>query len=105
MTAFVVPQEIGVPGLLKAVQAKGLRLPEDLSVIGLFNNSMSELVTPPLSTISFPAHDMGYQAARILIGHMTGELAGPQQVLLRPELIIRRTTGPARMANPARVKG
>lgn len=105
MTAIVVPQEIGVPGLLKAVQAKGLRLPDDLSIIGLFNDSMSELVTPPLSTISFPAHDMGYQAARILIGHMTGELAGPQQVLLRPELNIRRSTGPARMVDPARVKG
>jgi DNA-binding LacI/PurR family transcriptional regulator len=104
MTAIVVPQEIGVPGLLKAVQTKGLRLPEDLSIIGLFNNSMSELVTPPLSTISFPAHDMGYQAARILIGHMTGELKEPQQVLLRPELIIRRSTGPARMADHARVK-
>lgn len=105
MTAIVVPQEIGVPGLLKAVQAKGLRLPEDLSIIGLFNDSMSELFTPPLSTISFPAHDMGYQAARILIGHMTGELTDPQQVLLHPELIIRRSTGSARMADPARVKG
>ncbi len=105
MTAIVAPQEIGVPGLLKAIQARGLRIPEDLSVVAMFNDSMSELITPPLSTISFPAHDMGYQAARILIGHMTGELTGPQQVLLRPELIIRRSTGPARMADPARVKG
>ena len=71
-------------------------MPEDLSIIALFNDSMSELITPPLSTISFPAHDMGYQAARILIGHMTGELTGPQQVLLRPELNIRRSTGPAK---------
>ena len=58
---------------------------------------MSELITPPLSTISFPAHEMGYQAARILIGHMTGELTGPQQVLLRPELNIRQSTGPAKV--------
>lgn len=105
MTAIVVPQDVGVPGLLKAVQAGGLRVPEDLSIIGLFNDSMSELITPPLSTISFPAHDMGYQAARILIGHMTGELSDPQQVLLRPELNIRRSTGPAKAADPARVKG
>ncbi len=70
----------------------------------MFNDSMSQLITPPLSTISFPAHDMGYQAARILIGHMTGELNGPQQVLLRPELIIRQSTGPAKVVNdPARV--
>ena len=93
MTAIVVPQEIGVPGILKAVQVKGLHVPEDISIIGLFNDLMSELITPPLSTISFPAHNMGYQAARILIGHMTGELTGPQQVLLRPELNIRQSTG------------
>jgi DNA-binding LacI/PurR family transcriptional regulator len=105
MTAIIAPQEIGVPGLLKAIQAKGLCIPEDLSIIAMFNDSMSELITPPLSTLSFPAHEMGYQAARILIGHMTGELTDPQQVLLRPELNIRRSTGPARMANPARVKG
>ena len=97
MTAIVVPQEIGVPGILKAVQVKGLHVPEDISIIGLFNDLMSELITPPLSTISFPAHDMGYQAARILIGHMTGELTGPQQVLLRPELNIRQSTGPVKV--------
>ncbi len=65
---------------------------------------MSELITPPLSTISFPGHEMGYQAARILMGHMTGELTGPQQVLLRPELNIRRSTGPVKMADPTRLK-
>ena len=98
MTAIIAPQEIGVPGLLKAIRARGLRIPEDLSVVAMLNDSMSELVTPPLSTISFPARDMGYQATRTLIGHMTGELSGPQQVLLKPELNIRRSTGPAKVA-------
>ena len=104
VTALITPQEIGVPGLLKAIQTSGLRVPEDLSIIGLFNDAMSELITPPLSTLSFPGHEMGYQAARILIGHMTGELTGPQQVLLRPELNIRRSTGPAKMTEPSRMK-
>ena len=98
MTAIIVPQEIGVPGLLKGIQDSGLRVPEDLSIITQFNDPMSELITPPLSTISFPAREMGYQAARILIGHMTGELTGPQQVLLRPELNIRQSTGPVKVA-------
>jgi DNA-binding LacI/PurR family transcriptional regulator len=97
MTAIVSPQEIGVSGVLKAIQARGLRIPEDLSVVAMFNDSMSELITPSLSTISFPAREMGYQAARILIGHMTGELTGPQLVLLRPELNIRQSTGPAKV--------
>ncbi len=96
ITAIIAPQEISVPGLLKAVQSSGLRVPEDLSIIAQFKDSMSELLAPPLSTISFPGSDMGYQAARILMDHMTGELTDPQQVLLRPELTIRRSTGPAK---------
>ena len=101
MTAIIVPQEIGVPGLLKAIRATGLRVPEDLSIIAQFDESMSQLITPPLSTISFPAHEIGYQAARILIGHMTGELTAPQQVLLRPELNIRGSTGPVKKSSLA----
>lgn len=94
ITAIVTPQEIGVPGAIKAIQARGLRVPEDISIIGLFNESMSELISPPLTTISFPAHEMGSEATRILIEQMTGELAGPRQVLLRPELTHRGSTGP-----------
>lgn len=96
MTAIVTPQEIGVPGLLKAIQSRGLRVPEDISLIGLFNESMSELIQPPLSTITFPAEDMGHQAARILIAQMTGGLLSPQQILLQPELNMRGSTGPAK---------
>lgn len=96
ITAIVAPQEIGVPGLLKAIQSKGLRVPEDISIIALFDEGMSELITPPLSTISFPAEDMGHRAARILMDHMKGEVKDPQQVLLRPELTIRGSTGPAK---------
>jgi DNA-binding LacI/PurR family transcriptional regulator len=98
ITALVIPQEKGVPGILKAIRAKGVRVPEDLSIIGMFKDRMSELLTPPLSTISFPAHEMGYQAVRILIDQMSGAQGEPQQVLLRPELIIRHSTGPAKEA-------
>ncbi len=98
ITALVIPQEKGVPGILKAIRAKGLRVPEDLSIIGMFKDRISELLTPPLSTISFPAHEMGYQSVRILIDQMTGAISRPQQALLRPELTIRRSTGPAKEA-------
>jgi DNA-binding LacI/PurR family transcriptional regulator len=105
ITSIIVPQDKGVPGMIKAVRRKGLRVPEDISLIALYDESISELLTPPLTTLSFPASDMGRQAARILMGHMTGELRGPQQVLLRPELNIRQSTGPARIAVPDPGKG
>jgi DNA-binding LacI/PurR family transcriptional regulator len=96
ITAVVTPQDLGVPGILKAVRSKGLSIPGDISVIGLMDSMMSELITPPLTTISFPAHDMGYEAVKILIAHMTGAEFEPQQVLLRPELIVRGSTSPVR---------
>jgi DNA-binding LacI/PurR family transcriptional regulator len=97
ITAIVTPQEIGVPGVLKAIQSKGLQVPEDISIIGLLSEPMSELITPPLTTIGFPSHDMGYEAARILIAHLNGALSTPQQLLLPAELAVRGSTGPARI--------
>lgn len=96
LTALVTPQQSGVLGALKAIQARGLRIPDDISVIGLLSEAMSELVTPPLTTISFPAHKMGLEAAKILIGHLEGTLTSPQQTLLHPELNVRGSTGPVR---------
>lgn len=98
ITAIVSPQEIGVPGVLQAVRSRGLRIPEDISLVGLFNESISELITPALTTISFPAFDLGYDAAKILVAHLNRTQLEPQQVLLRPELTLRASTGPARAA-------
>lgn len=97
LTAIVTPQESCVIGVLKAIRAQGLRVPDDISVIGLLNESMSELATPPLTTISFPATELGREAARILLGLLDGTLTTPQQVLIRPELIVRGSTGPAKL--------
>jgi DNA-binding LacI/PurR family transcriptional regulator len=96
ITAILTPQENCVVGVLKAIRLKGLRVPNDISVVGLLSDSMSELATPPLTTISFPATEMGREAARILLGHLDGTLTTPQQVLIRPELVVRGSTGPAR---------
>jgi DNA-binding LacI/PurR family transcriptional regulator len=96
ITAIVTPQEHCAISVLKAIRAKGWRVPDDISVVVLLSDSMSELATPPLTTISFPAAEMGREAARILLGHLDGTLTTPQQVLIRPELVVRGSTGPAR---------
>ncbi|CAG0980797.1 HTH-type transcriptional regulator DegA [Anaerolineae bacterium] len=96
MTAIVTPQEHCVIGVLKAIRARGLRIPDDMSVIGLLNEAMNELATPPLTTISFPGAELGREAARILLGRLDGTLTTTQQVLIRPELVVRGSTGPAR---------
>lgn len=96
LTAIVTPQGGGVPGVWRVAQAKGLRIPEDISVVGLSDPSLGEYTTPPLTAIKFPAREMGYRAAQILIAHLEGTSDSVQQVLLPPELLIRGTTGPPR---------
>ena len=76
--------------------ARGITIPGDLSVVAMLGEAMSELATPPLTTISFPADDLGRAAARILVDRLDHGEQAPQQVLLRPSLTIRGTTAPPR---------
>ena len=59
VTALVAPQEAEAAGLLRAVQARGLHIPPDISIVGVMEDAMAELVTPAITTISFPSREMG----------------------------------------------
>ncbi len=96
ITALVAPQEQAAVGILKAAQARAMRIPDDLSVVAMLSESMSELATPPLTTIDFPAAKMGGIAARILLDRLDRGRTGPEQVLVRPELTVRGSTGAPR---------
>ncbi|MCB0070325.1 MAG: LacI family DNA-binding transcriptional regulator [Caldilineaceae bacterium] len=96
ITALVTPQNTCVPGILRAVQARGLCIPADISVVGLLEQTFAELTAPPLTAISFPALEMGRQAAASLIAQLEGTATTPRQILVRPQLHVRGSTGPAR---------
>jgi DNA-binding LacI/PurR family transcriptional regulator len=53
---------------------------------------MSELATPPLTSINFPAEELGRVAAQILVDRLDNGGTEPRQVFLRPELTVRGTT-------------
>src|SRR5664279_3032379 len=55
ITAFIAPQRQSVIGVLMVARARSLRLPQDLSLIGMLSESMSGLATPTLTAIDFPA--------------------------------------------------
>jgi DNA-binding LacI/PurR family transcriptional regulator len=57
---------------------------------------MAELATPALTTLDFPADQMGRTAARILVERLQGGHSGIQQVCLKPDLIARESTAPPR---------
>lgn len=83
--------------VMRALYDEGLRIPEDISVIGLDNVEMSALVEPPLSTVSQPLYEIGKLAAQKLFAQIRYKeehdcLPPPQIDVMQTELIIRKST-------------
>lgn len=71
MDALICVSDSLAFGALKAIREFGLRVPEDIAVIGNNNDSMAEYVYPMLTTLSQPKQDMGRLAMRLLLHHLT----------------------------------
>lgn len=79
-------------GVYQAAKTIGLRIPEDLSVVGFNNTILAAVVDPPLTSIAQPIQEMGRQVVELLMREMEGEKAVKQRVFLAPELIVRGST-------------
>ncbi|MDR2551702.1 MAG: LacI family DNA-binding transcriptional regulator [Treponema sp.] len=82
-------------GAIHAARRLGIRVPEDLSVIGFDNISVSSMVDPPLTTLDQPMGHIGCQACELLIERIHNPLATPKKIILDAELIVRESTGAA----------
>ena len=84
-------------GALKALQEAGLRVPEDIAVVG-FDDLPSALVTFPFLTVAAqPAYEMGRKAIEILLNKLSGGASDQyQEVILPAEIVIRQSSGQAR---------
>jgi DNA-binding LacI/PurR family transcriptional regulator len=98
LTALVTPQDASVPGILKAVAGLGLRIPDDISIVGLLDETVAEMTTPPLTALTFFSRELGEAAVDMLVAHLNDDALPPQQLLLRPRLHVRGSTGPVRVA-------
>jgi len=82
-------------GGMKALREKRFEIPRDISIAGFDDIEMASYFDPGLTTIHQPAYQMGRKAAELLLGILSGALKSPQQVLLKHQLIIRNSCGPA----------
>jgi GntR family transcriptional regulator of arabinose operon len=85
---FAANDQIAV-ALYRAATAVGLRIPEDLSVLGFDNLDISAHLEPPLTTIAQQFLVIGRQAAQVLLSRIRGEVMPLQQITISPELVIR----------------
>jgi DNA-binding LacI/PurR family transcriptional regulator len=80
-------------GALRSIRRAGLRVPEDISVVGIDDHPLAELVD--LTTVHQPVREQGTLAAQMLLGLLRGDEVDPT-VTLPTRLVVRRTTAPPR---------
>jgi DNA-binding LacI/PurR family transcriptional regulator len=96
-TAFLSFNDIAAIGCIRALHDVGLRVPEDVSVVGFDDIKEAAFQTPSLTTIRQPLHQMGALAVRTLLQQLGGANGNRlPQIAVEPELIIRESTGPSR---------
>ena len=84
-------------GAIKAIQDHGLRVPEDIAVVGFGNISLCTVVKPELTTIAQPTYEMGVMAIKMLFDLLAGKELKQRHVVLPHELIIRQSCGANRL--------
>jgi len=95
-TALVAFNDMSAIGAIRALRDSGLRVPEDVSVIGFDDIQASAYMTPRLTTIRQPLRHMGELAAKNLLQRISkGNGRAPQTISIAPELLVRESTGPA----------
>jgi DNA-binding LacI/PurR family transcriptional regulator len=94
-TAIFAGNDQQALGVYEAARQRGLRIPQDLSVVGFDDLPVARWVSPPLTTVRQPLAEMGRAAAEMLGGLIEGVPLRSRRLELSTELITRESTGPA----------
>jgi LacI family transcriptional regulator len=81
-------------GVIEAARGRGLRVPDDLSVVGFDDTPVARLAAPPLTTVRQPLREMGAVAVRTALRLAAGERVDSHHVELATELVVRQSTAP-----------
>lgn len=96
-TAVFVANNLMTIGALLRFKEAGVRIPEDLAVVGFDDMDWAPVLTPPLTAVAQPSYELGRTAADLLLQRLGGQVAGrPRTVRLEPRLVVRESCGAAR---------
>ncbi|WP_188189913.1 LacI family DNA-binding transcriptional regulator [Nonomuraea sp. SYSU D8015] len=91
-TAIFVGCDESALGVMEAARMRGLRIPEDLSIVGFDDTQIARMASPPLTTVRQPLREMGAVALRTALRLAAGEKIDSHHVELATELIVRGST-------------
>ena len=94
-TALFAFNDLSAIGSIRAIREAGLRVPEDISVVGFDDIRESAYHVPSLTTVQQPLRKMGEIAAQTIIDRIEGTSEGKGRIFVEPGFVIRESTGPA----------
>ena len=97
-TAFLANNDSIALGAMRAMQERGIRVPEDISVIGFDGLPFSAMSDPPLTTVNVPCADIGRWAVDILHQQIRGRIRATSRILVSTQLHVRKSTAAPRAA-------
>jgi len=95
-TAVFCFNDIAAIGAIRALKDAGLNVPGDVSVVGFDDILSAAYSTPSLTTVRQPLSEMGRRGAQVLLERIANrEKQFPAEIVMKPELVVRESTGPA----------
>jgi DNA-binding LacI/PurR family transcriptional regulator len=91
-TALFAYNDISAIGAICAFQESGLRVPQDVSVVGFDDIQTAAYMVPSLTTVRQPLLQMGQMAARTLLEEIEGRTKYVPEIVIKPELVVRKST-------------
>jgi LacI family transcriptional regulator len=96
MTAIVAANDLLAIGCYDALEARGLRCPDDVSIVGFNDMPLIDHLRPPLTSVRVPQREIGQVAADLLLERLGGNSQTVREILLEPTLVVRGSTAPPR---------
>lgn len=92
-TALLVGNSLMTLGAVESIQRKGLRIPEDVALVGYDDMPWALAMSPPLTVVRQPGYELGHRAMELLLQRMENPGRSKVVVVLEPELVVRRSCG------------
>ncbi|NOX38268.1 MAG: LacI family transcriptional regulator [Calditrichaeota bacterium] len=91
--AVVAVNDPAAFGAMQAIQEAGLRIPEDIAIVGFSDDIRAALMPAPLTTVRQPAYEVGRRAARKLIDIIEEKNTAVEEIVVQTEIVVRRSCG------------
>ena len=98
-TAVFVASDVVAYGAMEAIRERGLRIPEDIALVGFDDVPVSRYIEPSLTTIQLPVVELARQSCEMVVGLINGEQPAVPQVFLEANLVVRKSCGAQKCHN------